>query len=396
MNTRIELNHQSDSPPMHRFQGGASANRRASVVFLLFLLIIVSSLQAGCDFLADPIPHPKNGALAVMTRNVYVGADVNTVLTAAPQDIPLAVATFYAKVQETDFEERSRAIADEIAVTNPDLIGLQEVALFRVQSPGDYMQGNPSKATDVTQDFLQILLRDLERRKLRYRVVSTLENSDIELPATTDGVNFFDVRLTDRDVILARRDVNASAGTAEHFSTNLPLPLPGPGGQPLPLLRGYATVSARVRGTEFTFANTHLETAAFPQVQEAQAAELLDALGAIDGPVILVGDLNSAAPGAANGAMNTATYEMVDGAFTDAFAETNPSDPGYTCCQREDVRNETSELAWRIDYIWYSPEFEAVVSGVVGANPAERTDSGLWPSDHAGVVGLFGVARNPN
>lgn len=394
MNTRIELSHRSDPNTTRRFQDGASASRRASVVFLLLLLIIVGVLQSGCD-LIDPVPNPRSGDVSVMTRNVYVGADVNTVLTAAPEAIPLAVASYYKTVQDTDFNERAGAIADEIAAIRPHLIGLQEVALYRVQSPSDFT-GNvlSPNATEVAQDFLEILLAELVDRKQHYRVVNVLENSDIELPATSDGVNFFDVRLTDRDVILARRDVNATPGVKGHFDINLPIPLPG--GQTLPLLRGYLTANARVRGVPFTFANMHLETAAFRQIQEAQAAELLAELSAIDGPMILVGDLNSAAPGAANDAMDSAAYGMVEAAFTDAFAELNPSDPGYTCCQPEDLSNDTSQLAWRIDHIWYDSEFEAVLAGRVGADPVERTDSGLWPSDHAGVVALLRLARQAN
>ena len=103
--------------------------------------------------------HPRGPRIKVMTRNVYLGADINRILV--PDDpsvpIPVLVAQTWGMVQQTNFSERARALADEIAAATPHLVGLQEVSLYRMQNPGDVLLGNPTAAEDVVLDFLAIL-----------------------------------------------------------------------------------------------------------------------------------------------------------------------------------------------------------------------------------------------
>ena len=74
-----------------------------------------------------------------MTRNVYLGADINRPVRAArgrPAGEALAALgqandQVRAIVDQTDFRVRSRLLAAEIAAARPDLVGLQEVALWR-------------------------------------------------------------------------------------------------------------------------------------------------------------------------------------------------------------------------------------------------------------------------
>jgi hypothetical protein len=57
--------------------------------------------------------------------------------------------------------QRAEALADEIVRASPDLVGLQEAALFRTQIPAD---GPATPATNVSYDFIQILIDALEDR----------------------------------------------------------------------------------------------------------------------------------------------------------------------------------------------------------------------------------------
>ena len=91
-----------------------------------------------------------------------------------------AVTTTFAIVQETNSPERAEAMADEIEVTQPDLIGLQEVVLWRSQFPADF---SPTpKATRIEFDFLQLLLDALTARGLHYAPVVRSTGFDIEAP----------------------------------------------------------------------------------------------------------------------------------------------------------------------------------------------------------------------
>ena len=84
--------------------------------------------------------HPPAKPVTVMTRNLYLGADINRPVAAAlaaqaaggtAQQILVALANAThvtrAIVDDTDFTVRADLLADEIAATEPDLIGLQEV-----------------------------------------------------------------------------------------------------------------------------------------------------------------------------------------------------------------------------------------------------------------------------
>ena len=102
-------------------------------------------------------------------------------------------------------------LAEEIAAARPDLVGLQEVALWR-HGPMQLDKIGQLNATDVDYDFLAILLSDLASRGTRYEVASAQQESDVEAPAFTGNPlsgtagSAEDVRLTDRDVILLRDD----------------------------------------------------------------------------------------------------------------------------------------------------------------------------------------------
>ena len=97
---------------------------------------------------------------------------------------------------------------------------------------------------------------------------------------------------------------------------------------------------------------------------------------------MLLGDFNSAADGS-----STPTYEMLLGdGFTDAWDQARSGQPGHTCCQAANLLNPVSLLDERIDLVFFRGKgFRADRAKVVGDEPGDRTPSGLWPSDHAGV-----------
>jgi len=343
------------------------------------LLLLLGPASAGPPEFGGPRGVP------VMTRNLYFGFGEEDVLLAP--DFPSlvgAVTAAWQSVQDTDFHERAEAIADEIEAARPALVGLQEAALYRIQSPGDLLRGGDTPATEVAYDFVEILRDALAERGLAYDVVVSQDNLDIELPTAFGD----DVRLTDRDVILARADLPYGhlrvLGTDRgYFDTLLPVQVAGDG-PVVTIVRGWVSADVRVRGRTFRFVNAHLE-ADVAEVQEAQAAELAARLDDTDLPVILLGDFNSDAYG-----VGTDSYEiLLDAGFSDAWTEVHPGDAGLTWGQSPDLLNPVSSLTERLDLILFRGPFEAEDAYTTGDDPADRTPSGLWPSDHAGVVAEF-------
>ena len=114
-------------------------------LYLSVLFGILWSLS-GCERVTPPmLPEgstPEMQPLTVMTYNVYLGSSVDPVLSVENLlEVPTAVANVYNTVEASDFPGRARAIAASIKTYQPHLIGLQEIALIRRQSPGDRIAG---------------------------------------------------------------------------------------------------------------------------------------------------------------------------------------------------------------------------------------------------------------
>ncbi|UCC83619.1 MAG: endonuclease/exonuclease/phosphatase family protein [Gemmatimonadota bacterium] len=340
----------------------------------LFAFALLAAVLAACDD-DGPTGNGENGEFTVMTRNIYVGTDIDILLETAPEQIPVVVAQLWAEIQATDFADRAEALADEIAEHQPHLVGLQEASLFRRQSPGDFLIGNPQDAEDVVLDHVDVLLAALADRGLTYSAVAISTGMDVEVPMALSPTEFDDMRLTDHEVILARSGVGIASVDERNFTVNVETPM-------LTILRGWVAVDATIGGETVRFLSTHLEPPEFaPEVQAAQAAEIMAELAGETLPVVVVGDLNSNADGS-----STPTYsDFLAAGYWDAWTEAGTGD-GLTCCHEDDLQNPTATLVKRIDYILYRGNLEVVSADVVGDDPAERTTAGLWASDHAGVV----------
>jgi endonuclease/exonuclease/phosphatase family metal-dependent hydrolase len=316
--------------------------------------------------------------LTLMTWNIYQGADLSPIFsTTTTPEFVAAVGAAYNRIQATNFVERADSIADEIQETRPDLIGLQEVILLRTQTPSD---GPATPATNVSFDYLQILIDNLAQRGLIYEPIIVQTGTDIEVPGLL-STGIVDIRLTDRDVILARadRDFTLSNLNGAQFAATLPVPTPF-GSVNLP----HSWVSVDItfdKGDKARLVSTHLEPLS-PVIQGLQAEELLNGPGNTDLPVIFIGDYNSNADGT-----GTPTYtKLTDAGFIDAWSIKGIGS-GFTCCQAADLLNQDSLLTERIDLVMFRGNFEVKDIGLVGNSQNDRTRSdNLWPSDHAGVV----------
>ena len=369
------------------------------------LAAILSGMAAGGWAQGEPAdPSPPPGAappqVVVMSMNLYLGPlGVPTVLavrSGCPGWINAQVTKTWQKIQLTDFSQRADAIACQIVARRPDLIGLQEMMLFR-SGPPDGLEGNPTRAEQVELDFLAILLEKLACRGLPYTPVAITEETDVELPgclspAGTHGpAEPRDLRMTDRVGILVRTDLLASGVQlfnvqGARFDAHEDLKV-GPGGYAVPICMGWNSVDVAWGERTFRFVNTVLELNNLPRLQRVQlqqTEELIRGPLSTNLPVILVGDSNSPAQKA-----RAPAYEMLLGAgLHDAWLHTHPGEPGYTWGNRPYLRNPIP-MAYkqnRFDLILFRDRFQAVAMQRVGIDRSERTVTGMWPSDHAGVI----------
>ena len=370
----------------------------------------VISIVVGREYASGDRPAGDSPPVTVMTRNIYLGGSINRPIRAAldrtGRDGMLALGHANHRLREvvrrTDFTIRSKLLAEEIAAMRPDLIGLQEVALWR-HGPMQLDHVGRPDATQVDYDFLDMLLTDLASRGVRYEIVHIQSLSDVEGPAFT-GDPFAgtagsaqDVRLTDRDVILVRSEAGLrieGSGGGE-FSRHLDVKLAN---TTFRFVRGYSWADVAVGSARMRFVNTHLESQS-SQIARTQAEELLNGpAGNTSLPTVIACDCNSnpASP-AARSALpigSGAAYRLItDGhGFTDLWLQQPDRDgPGDTAWLSELVNDETADFERRIDLVLArSAEPGRIVVNrveVTGDEPSDRDPATkLWPSDHAGVL----------
>jgi endonuclease/exonuclease/phosphatase (EEP) superfamily protein YafD len=343
------------------------------------------------------------GALAVYTQNVYLGGDTGPLFSLDFSNIPALIQAtnlFWNQVTASDPAGRAAALVDRIAENRPHLVGLQEVFEFRVI---DFTAQGPQLTARV--DLLGAIQNEIDARVLPYEIVAVQANtttgSASGLPLAADpntGTVTRILQFTDRIAVLRRTDVDVTDVEQANYQATYQL-------GPLTLSRGWIRVTTDVDGETRHFVNTHLESQALAPIQAAQAQELiLDVTAGLEGVTILGGDLNSDAanPGAPSW---TPTYDaLLAAGFTDAWAQSGQpaQSAGYTCCQDPDLRNGTSLLDERIDFVLLrsspNPAYSGLVPGsvqleIVADEYDDRTDgSGLWPSDHAGLIATLGPA----
>jgi endonuclease/exonuclease/phosphatase family metal-dependent hydrolase len=322
---------------------------------------------------SEPMPEALHGGLpdlTVMTRNMYVGADVDAVIAALvssdPADDQVALAEAIATLRETDFPARAAAMADEIARTRPHVVGLQEVSTIDIQLP--------LLGVALHLEFLPQLLSELATRGLQYDVAARVSN--------IQAAPFPGVSLLDEDAILVDPSrVAVHRTVARSFSANI-----GPVAPGVVLARGWVAADVTVDGRAWTIASTHFEPGEGSQLVQLRAAQALELVQALAGttPAVIMGDLNDM-PG-------SPMYQVLAGAgFTDLWTALRASAPGYTCCHAPDLSNQVVSFDERIDYILARDGGEDVKGRIelVGEVPADRfagTAHPLWPSDHAGLV----------
>jgi len=384
-----------------------SVRRLVAALTVAGLVAVPLSVTGAAD--AKP-RNPPGKPVTVMTRNLYLGADINRpVLAAATAQaqgktgpeilVALANATYVsrANVDKTDFRVRAGLLADEIVANEPDLVGLQEVAWWRHGELQLGQVGVPN--ADITDyDFLQLLLDALAARGATYDAVSIAPRADVEAPSFTGGgsADARDVRLTMRDVVLAHVEdgLRVTGEGQAVYAVNLAVPVLT---NVIRFDRGYQWVDVRAGATRFRFVNTHLE-AFGSDIALAQATQLLAEAPAKDRSTVLVCDCNSdplnstTKPG--DTVPHKAAYDLITGRgdFTDEWLEWAPAEQGWTSGLSELVNDPTAaRFDHRIDMVFgrtAGGDPLAVDRGRVTGTTVDTKDpaTGLWPSDHGGVV----------
>jgi endonuclease/exonuclease/phosphatase family metal-dependent hydrolase len=349
----------------------------------------------------------------VMTRNLYLGADLAPAISASGLTaFTEATGQILREVTANSFPTRAKGLAQEILKKKPDLVGLQEVALWRTGPPSLEVflnSGAKPTAETVRYDYLTELMAQLNKGKGKpqYRVAVSQDEFDFEAPANENGVAGdgpngaipnaeINGRLTMRDVILVRggAGVTFKHPQAGHFANLLVVTVSG---VKLAVTRGWVALDAKVRGSHtFRFVNTHLEAfdpaTQVPSIRALQAGELVAPGGPATTslPVVLVGDLNSDDDTVEPG--DQQAYRTLLGA---GMRERSTNTP-LGCCLKSSLLavgagGSVADFNHQVDHVMTRDpkEIKLKSSAVTGRQPV----NGFWDSDHAGLFSALRFAH---
>jgi endonuclease/exonuclease/phosphatase family metal-dependent hydrolase len=349
--------------------------------------VLVASLP-GCVAADEGPPGGADPQITVMTQNLYLGTPLNDAFGASSwPELVDAGSAAWARLLEDDFPTRAGALAEEIARERPDVIGLQEVALWRDQTPGDVRTRHVPNATHVAFDFLVILEEELRARGVPYTAVATSTNVDVEFPRSGPGGGLVDLRLTDRGAIMVRSDVAEGSSNPMHGRYTAQLVEPFPTG-PVESTRSWTSIDHRLDPTTTVrIVNTHLEVGGpgVGTIQEDQADELVAMIAASPHPVIALGDFNSP-PDA------SPTYRGLTAVLHDAWTSARPADPGWTCCQTQPLTDAVGRAQVRVDLVLTSEDWPVTRVRRTVDQPFRAVPPPLWASDHSGVTARIVVS----
>lgn len=239
--------------------------------------------------------------ITVMSRNLYLGADVGPAMELLP-DLGAAATFMWQQVHQTNFTVRADSLAQEIADATPHVVALQEATVWSC-APHAWSRSVP------VYDFTAILLDALDARGQRYGVataggaqavnpgftigpipgLTVVRDPDVFQPMFGTDTAACGFRIA--DTLLVRQGVDVErVGTSEFTKSYSVVPLV------MTVHRGYSWADVRVDGAVARVVTTHLESMFDPggvPTAKLQADQLVADLSSTTLPLIVAGDFNS-------------------------------------------------------------------------------------------------------
>lgn len=352
----------------------------------------------------------------VMTQNQYLGAELGPIIGAeTPEAVNAAMIQALIDVSNNNYPERVQALAESILDKKPHLVALQEVFAFSCHDP--FGTDLCNLFSNAFNDHLALTVAALEGQ---YQVAAQVQNLTLAPPTLpppgipvflrADAPPIF-VQVIDRDVILARADIETSpvaficakpSGDGCNYQAVAPVSI---GDVEFNIERGFVGVDATIGGEDYRFINTHLEVKllggdlAAAILQPVQATELWGSILAVMDPerrLLVAGDFNSSPVDVSPIGVLTAYQQLTSGklfdgttlpfSFTDTWYLRPGKPPGLTCCELADLSNTPSMHYERVDIVFAHPAPTGKVkANLLNTDVEDKTRSGLWPSDHATV-----------
>ena len=262
--------------------------------FLVALLLLIQI----------PISASANSpTMTVMSRNIYLGADVGTAMKLLP-DFPAAAQFMWDQVKHNDFRKRAPKLAAELASAKPDLVGIQEATVW-------YCKKDLWSSRVTVFDYLQLLTDATKSTGVGYSVAKARGveafNPGYSISAIPYLTKVTDPELfpsifkektaycgfTIGDAILVRDDRASDirqVGNTEYEASYSIVPTL------MTIYRGYTWVDIKESDGVVRVVSTHLESI-FDKDKTPnsvlQAQQLVTDLKSVRMPLVVLGDFNA-------------------------------------------------------------------------------------------------------
>lgn len=390
--------------------------KRILVSFLVALMLAPAS-----------VAWAESPQVTVMTRNLYLGADVGVAMELIP-NLSAAAQFMWDQVKATDFNKRAPKLAAEVIAERPDVIGIQEATIWYCKKSAW------SKRTEVfnfTEQFLAAIKAQGQDYVLTSKDGVTALNTGYSIAAipfvtmVKDPEIFQPLFGQDKaacgfeiaDALVIRADLSdkvLAVGNSEYEATYTVVPTI------MTIYRGYSWADIQIGNTPIRFVTTHLESLwdedKVPNAAK-QAQQLITDLKETRNPIVIMGDFNSdprdprisddpnvggqpaASKSCPAGGSECSAYRLM---FEAGFKDVGPDslDPrnntwGMNALltgpdpDRLKYSQQLGNFAGysdRLDYVFVKNGAVPLVSRIIGATPPNNLNS-----DHAGVVSLISI-----
>ena len=380
--------------------------------------------------------------ITVMSRNLYLGADVGVALELIP-NFPKAAQFMWDQVKKTNFTARAPKLAREAAQDRPEIIGVQEATIWYCKKDlfSDKVEVfnfldqfiAATKSTGV--GYSLVTANGVEAFNPGYSIAAIPYVTKVRDPETFNAIFGQDTAscgFTIGDALLVRDDVKdriIQVGNTEYDAIYSIVPTI------MTIYRGYTWADFKVQDSVVRLITTHLESIwdenKIPN-SALQAQQLVADLKDAKMPVVIMGDFNAdyrdpRPQGAPNpgeqpvasetcptpgGAKCNAYSTMIEAGFENASPEAQ--NPRYFTWGASALLNGPDKkrisaakkfgnqygFTDRLDYIFTKNAYATVSSKIIGNVWPDGT--GVWdcgkdkcfPSDHAGVVATIELPRS--
>lgn len=371
----------------------------------------------------SPIPaQAAEPTFTVMSRNIYLGADVGVALELIP-NMPAAAQFMWDQVNKNDFSKRSLALAAEIQSYKPDVIGLQEATIW-------YCKKNAwSKKVEVfnfTDQLLEALGGDYVLASKGDKTAFNPGYSINPIPFLTmvnDPTRFQKLFGQDKaacgfqigDALAIKKELSSqviNVGNTEYEASYSIVPTL------MTIYRGYTWADIAIKNIPVRFIATHLESIwdenKIPNAAK-QAAQLIEDVKETNMPLVVIGDFNSdprdpRPENAANPGLQPTASEkcpagsskcnayrlMIEAGFNDAGPDASDpttytwgmnallSGPDPDRLKAAQAMGNEYGFTDRLDYIFSNNGVDVSTSQIIGFKAPYATD-------HAGVFAEFTI-----